>query len=198
MTYLEMCSNGQASPENWRKWLADCPGSDPIYKRLGLLPEEYEDLDKGMRSMEFYVFKRKHVRSIFRIWPGCYVKYLYEYDAHEPHFERGWVDVVNNERGFCKIQCDDAFNGNRAVVVRTIDVMDILPFKERPLVFYKTMLCGECNGCDRTANEEPPADCPRYGLFNALLSKQKGDEEFMRLLYGEKEPPAGESGELAK
>lgn len=185
MNYLEMCVKGCASPENWEKWLVDCPdNTKPIHERLGLLPEEYDDLSKKLRSMNFYVFKSKHIRSIFKIWGGCCVKYLYEYDLYEPHFEFGWVDVVNNEQGFCKIQCDDSYNGNRAVTVRTIDVMEILPFKERPLVYYKTMICGQCNGCDRTSNEQPPVECEKYGFFSAILSKQKGDASFIRLLYG--------------
>ena len=191
MTYIDMCSSGAADPVNWKKWLSDFPGKEPVNERLGLLPEEYEDLNDGMRSMDFYVFKRKHVRSIYKIWPGCYVKYLYEYDLHEPHFEYGWVDVVNNERGFCKIQCDDSFNGNRAVAVRTIDVMEILPFKERPLVFYKTMICGDCNGCDRTSNDVPMQNCKAFAFMNAILSKQKGDAAFIRLLYGIPEPDPG-------
>lgn len=183
MTYLEMCQSGKADPENWRKWLKDFPDDGrPAHERLGLLPEEHDDLDRGMRSFFFYVFKRKNARSIDRIWAGCYVRYLYEYDLHDPHFEYGWVDVVNNERGFCRIQCDDSYGGNRAVTVRTIDVMDVLPLKERPLVYYKTMLCGHCNGCDRSSNDAPPAECPRFGFFSAVLSKQKGDAVLMGML----------------
>lgn len=176
-----MCLSGKAEANDWAKWLSDFPSEEPDYQRLGLLEQEYEDLKGGVRSFAFYIMKRNTARSIFNLWPGCYVKYLYEYDKHEPHFEYGWVDVSSNDRGFCKIQCDDDFHGARAVVVRVIDVMEILPYKERPLVYYKTMICGKCNKCDRSSNETPPVSCPFYDFFGALLSKQKGDGEFIRL-----------------
>lgn len=184
MTYAEMCGSGSADPEKWKAWLEDTGQTGSPAEALGLLPEEYADLSGGLRSMGFYVFKKKYARSIFRLWAGCYVKYLFEHDLHEPHFEYGWVDVVNNDQGFCKIQCDDSFNGNRAVTVRIIDVMEVLPLKERPLVYYKTMICGQCNKCDRIAAEPPPMGCPHSRFLNALLSKSSGDSEFHRLYQG--------------
>lgn len=182
MTYVEMCKSGNAQPENWKKWLEENKDTEtPKNELLGLLPEEYDDLDKGIRSFEFYAFKKKHTRSIFNLWTGCYVGYLFEYDGNEPHFEAGWVDLVSTSQGLCKIQCDDTYNGNRAVTVRIIDVMEILPHKERPLVYYKTMMCGQCNKCDHSSNEEPKIDCPHYDFMSAILHKQKGDLEFLKL-----------------
>ena len=182
MTYIEMCRNGSAEPKDWKKWLDGIKKeNDKENELLGLLPEEYEDLKNGIRSMGFYVFKSQFARSIFQLWGGCYVRYLFEYDGHEPHFEAGWVDAVSNSKGFCKIQCDDSYCGNRAVTVRTIDVMEILPHKERPLVYYKTMICGQCNKCDHSSNEEPNIECPHYNFMNAMLNKQRGDMEFIRL-----------------
>jgi hypothetical protein len=75
------------------------------------------------------LFKRKYKRYVKNIWAGCYVKFAFEIDANNPHFEFGWVDVVNNEQGFCKVQCDDSFFGTRALTLRTIDVIEILPYK---------------------------------------------------------------------
>lgn len=182
MTYLEMCKEGSVEPKDWKRWLDETKkDGDRENELLGLLPEEYEDLKNGVRTMAFYVFKRRHLRSIHNIWGGCYVRYLFEYEGSEPHFETGWVDAVSNSQGFCKIQCDDEFSGGRAVTVRTIDVMEILPHKERPMVYYKTMVCGQCDKCDHMANEEPRGDCPNYQLMNALWHKQKGDAEFIKL-----------------
>lgn len=182
MTYLEMCRDGSAEPNDWKRWLDETrKEGDKENELLGLLPEEYEDLKNGVRGMGFYVFKRKHRRSICNLWVGCYVGYLFEYEGSDPHFERGWIDAVSNTQGFCKIQCDDCYNGGRAVTVRTIDVMEILPHKERPLIYYKTMLCGQCNKCDHSSNDEPRMDCPHFELFNAIVGKQRGDTEFLKL-----------------
>lgn len=182
MTYIDMCRNGSADQKDWKKWLDENKkDGDRDNELLGLLQEECDDLMNGIRSMGFYVFKSRFVRSIRNIWTGCYVRYLFEYDGHEPHFEIGWVDAVNNQKGFCKIQCDDCYNGNRAVTIRTIDVMEILPHKERPLVYYKTMMCGDCYRCDHSSNEVPAQDCPNHEFMNAILGKQKGDSEFIRL-----------------
>ena len=182
MTYLELCRNGSAEPQDWKRWLDGTrKDGDKENELLGLLPEEYDDLKNGVRSMGFYVFKRRFPRSIFQLWGGCYVRYLFEYDGHEPHFEVGWVDSVSNAQGFCKIQCDDCYNGGRAVTVRTIDVMEILPHKERPLIYYKTMMCGQCNKCDHSSNDEPKIDCPHYQFMNAVVNKQRGDMEFISL-----------------
>ena len=182
MTYIEMCMKGEAEPKGWKEWLEqNRKEGDKDNELLGLLPEEYEDLSKHVRSFQFYVFKRGFTRSIFNLWGGCYVKYLFEYNGCEPHAECGWVDAVSNTQGFCKIQCDDDFNGGRAVTVRIIDVMEVLPHKERPLIYYKTMLCGQCNKCDHSSNEEPKIDCPHYEFMNAILNKQKGDEKFIEL-----------------
>lgn len=182
MTYIEMCKNGSAEPKNWKKWLGETKKeNDKENELLGLLPEEYEDLKNEIRSFKFYVFKKGFTRSIFHLWGGCYVRYLFETDTSEPHFEVGWIDAVSNEQGFCKIQCDDCYNGNRALTIRTIDVMEILPHKERPLVYYKTMMCGQCNKCDHSSNDEPKIDCPHYEFMNAIFHKQRGDTDFIKL-----------------
>lgn len=191
--YIEMCMKGDAEPKDWKAWLEqNRKEGDKDNELLGLLPEEYEDLSKGIRSFGFYVFKRGFSRSIHNLWGGCYVKYLFEYDGHEPHFEYGWVDAVSNQQGFCKIQCDDDFNGGRAITVRIIDVMEILPHKERPLIYYKTMMCGQCSKCDHSSNEEPKIDCPHYEFMSAILNKQKGDEQFIKLYMNVSAPCKGD------
>ncbi len=185
MTYIEMCMKGEADQKDWKAWLErNRKDGGKENELLGLLPEEYTDLMNGIRSFGFYVFKRRHPRSIFQLWSGCYVKYLFEHEGSEPHFECGWVDGVSNQQGFCNIQCDDGFHGGRAVTVRTIDVMEVLPYKERYLIYYKTMMCGRCDKCDHSSNEEPRIDCPHYEFMNAVLNKQRGDSEFLKLYNG--------------
>ena len=184
-TFVSMCQDGEAEPADWRKWLDMREDkSVPEKDSLGLLDQEYDDLTKNLRSMEFYVTKKKSVRFITKLWPGCYVRYLFEVNPGQPNWEFGWVDAVDAKQVFCKIQCDDNFNGMRAVTVRIIDVMQVLPYKERPLVYYKTMMCGNCNQCDRSANEKPPQSCPYSNFFNALLAKQIGDQKFISLYLG--------------
>ena len=185
MNFLELCEQENANPQYWKEWLdANKKDEIPPYQVLGLLKEEYDDLCNGIHSIDFYLFKRKHVRYIKNVWGGCYVKYAFEINACEPHFEFGWVDVVNNEKGFCKVQCDDSFFGTRALTLRIIDIMEILPYKERPLVYYKSMVCNDCNDCDRIANELPPESCKLYEFFNAILNKQQADNQFIKLYNG--------------
>ena len=180
--FIQFCEkNKDYKPENWNEWLEANPDKiTPKNELLGLLKEEYDDLEKKIRSMNFYIFKRKFRRSIFHLWGGCYVKFLMEIDLDNPHVEYGWVDIVSNEQGFCKIQCDDSYNGGRAVTIRIIDVIEILPFKERPLVYFKTMICGDCNDCDRLSNKEPPYTCKHFSFFNIILNKQKVDQNFIK------------------
>ena len=183
--FRSMCLSGRAEPEHWEKWLKDFPeDARPAYERLGLVKEEYEDLSAGRRTFDFYVMKRRHGRSIYSLWTGCYVKYLFEPDPHNPRYEYGWVDAVNASTGYCRIQCDDMYHGMRVVLVRIIDVMEILPMKERPLVYYKTMICGDCHGCDRASDREPPAECPFGAFLSACKSKAEGDAEFLRMYFG--------------
>ena len=182
ITFIKMCQEGKAQPRDWKAWLEVNPDKQTQKKDLlGLLKEEYEDLEKGTHSMDFFLLKRKMQKPIKNVWAGCYVKFAFEIDAHDPHFEFGWVDIVNNEQGFCKVQCDDNFFGTRALTLRIMDVLEIYPFKERPLIYYKTMICNECNECDRIANDLPPDECPYNEFFNAILNKQIADLQFINL-----------------
>lgn len=201
-TYIEMCLNGEAEPCNWEKWL-DYMKIDPLrrWDCLGITMQEYDDLSNKKRSFDFYVFKSKHQRVLKRLWAGCYVKYVFEIDCHDPHFEFGWVDMVSLDNEYCKIQCDDSFNGGRAVIIRVTDVMEVFPLKERFLVYYKTMICGDCNGCDRMSNELPPDECPYYNFFNACVAKAKGDAQLLSLMFSrpnEENSSDGETGNHAK
>lgn len=179
---MELCQQTDTSTKYWKQWLQNHKDkTTPPNELLGLLPEEYDDLINELRSFDFYVLKRKEEKYIKQLWAGCYIKFAYESDLHNPHFEYGWVDLVSNEHGFCKVQCDDSYNGNRAITIRIIDVIQILPFKERPLIYYKTMLCGDCNDCDRMSIELPPETCKLYQFYNAIISKQKSDNNFIKL-----------------
>lgn len=178
-----MCISGKENPEGWPGWLREHSGEEG--KRddelLGLLPYEFADLSAGMRTMRFYVFKRKTPKSVFNVFPGAYVKFAFETDSSDPHFEQGWVDIVSPDKCLCRIQVDDGgeYNGLRAVSLRITDVVEILPSKERPLVYYKSMICGKCNDCDRLANAEVPASCPHRDKFSIILKKQRGDGELI-------------------
>jgi hypothetical protein len=52
------------------------------------------------------------------------------------------------------------------------------------LVYYKTMLCNDCNDCDRMANDFPPNSCKLFEFFNAVLNKQAADKQFILLYTG--------------
>ena len=184
MTFIELCKENKVDIKNWKEWLEQNSINNPNippYELLGINNIEYEDLLNGVHSMEFFLLKRELQKPVKNLWAGCYVKFAFEIDAFEPHFEFGWVDVVNNEKGFCKVQCDDNFFGARAITLRIMDVLEILPFKERPLLYYKTMICNDCNDCDRSSNELPPENCKYFEFFNAILNKQLADLQFLRL-----------------
>ena len=149
---------------------------------LGLLPEEYKDYSDGIRNLEFYIFKRKIKKTINKIWPGCYVQFAFQYDLGQPHIERGWVDVIDTKLGLVRIQCDDNMQGNRALTVRVVDIVEILPLKERYLVYYKTMVCGDCNKCNHE-NNDFPKECPNFNFFNALMNKQRSDRQFLEIYH---------------
>lgn len=197
--FVDMVACGKADAEAWREFCASLPSVEPEVA-LGLTKGEYEDLENGTRSMQFQAMKYRDGRMLGeRLWAGCYVKYAFESDCANPHYEYGWVDVVSNQQGVAKIQCDDSFGGGRAVTVRICDVMEVLPMKERPLLYYKTMLCGECNACDRMSDELPPEGCRIAGFIGAVKDKKECDSVFHKIYTAEK--TAGktnrESGEPA-
>lgn len=183
MTFMKLCQQTDTDSSLWEKWLNSNSDKEKYkeYELLGLLPEEYEDLKNKIHTFKFYIEKRKFNRSIHNLWTGCYVKYLYDKDMTEPVSLTGWVDAISNDKRFCKIQCDDCFDGCRALNIRTMDVLEILPFKERYLIYYKTMICGNCNDCDRVSNDMPPLNCKHYEFFNAIVNKQKADKQFLEL-----------------
>ena len=186
-TFLELYANNQVKKEDLEEFVKACTDKypdKPIWERVGLSEDEYYDLTHKLRDLDFYVFKRKYKRDIQKLWVGCYVKFIYqmEPDTSKPHFEWGWVDVLDVKHELARLQCDDTFQGNRAVTVRTADIVEVLPLKERPLVFYKTMICGECKKCDEESDGFP-RNCPKFNFFNAIKNKQKHDIEFIVEYY---------------
>lgn len=183
MTFIEICQNDKSiQPEYWSDWLKEVNSvlNKPNYQLLGLQEEQYQDLINKKRTMTFFIFKKQQKRLIDKLWTGCYVKFVYENDcARNPHFQRGWIDVIDNKTKLCKIQCDDSFNGMRALILNISDIIQILPYKERPLIYYKTMICGDCNDCDRASNEINQESCPHFYFFNAIISKQQMDNTFI-------------------
>lgn len=182
MSFFQFCeANPDFNVELWKQWLnyqKDSNESDHV--KMGMMQIQYKDLVDGKHSIYFYVEKYKYIRSVFNVWTGCYVKYLFEHNNKEISMERGWVDQVNPNTGFCRIQCDDGYMGGRAVIIRTVDIMEILPCKERFLIYYKTMLCGTCNQCDRASNEEVPISCRLFNFFNSIKNKQVGDQQYIQ------------------
>jgi len=184
-TFLSRCVGGELVAEEWRGWLEKAKRLEPDAADaalLGLDEAEFQDLGAGIRTMDFYALKRRDYPDggMRRIWGGCYARYLFESDPHNPEYQAGWVDLVDNEHGFARIQCDDEFDGARAVTVRVGDIVEILPNKERPLVYYKTMACGECNKCDHSSNAPVPEGCHLKVFFDAVLAHQGIDRDFQQ------------------
>lgn len=179
-TYFEMYLKGEVGGINWEEYVNSQKKENPDLQEheiLGVLPEEYVDLKDKTRDFNFYAFKRKNKKTLVGLWAGAYVKFAFQYDLQEPHSEYGWVDAVDRNKQFVRIQCDDTYQGGRALTVRFVDVLEVMPCKERYLIYYKTMICGICNKCGRDTNDFP-GDCPKFNFFNAVLNKQKKDNEF--------------------
>jgi len=192
-TYLDLCLHHGAEPSNWEKYVADniSEGVKP-YDLLGIGESDFAKLANKQHTFEFYVMRIKLCQKVKCVWPGTYIAFLVEHD-NKPHLEFGWVDVIDVKGKLCKVQCDDNFYGMRAFVISVDDISAILPCKERPLVYYKTILCNGCNQCDRSANNPVPPLCKHKGFFDAVLDKQVADAQFLvlyvknNLTYGEKE-----------
>jgi hypothetical protein len=91
--------------------------------------------------------------------------------AYDPHQNGnttvfcGWVDKVESSERYwgwhvVAIQVDDKHSGNRAVNIRKRDVLEILPFKIRPLVYYRRVLCTTCIVVRSTCGEAIWKGCP--------------------------------------
>ena len=178
--FLELCANDLADANSWEYFLNVKKQENPEipeHEIIGISEEEYEDLKARTRNITFYIFKMKHKKLIVRIWTGAYIKFAFQYDLAEPHAEYGWVDLVDRTGRALRVQCDDNMEGRRQLFVRTNDVLEILPSKERKLIYYKTMVCGECKKCNVETNDFPK-ECPKFDFFNAILNKQMMEEQF--------------------
>ena len=180
-TFLDLCLHHKAQPCNWEKYVDDNVSNETRpYELLGISEGEFAKLVHKHHTFEFYVMQRQICRKVRCVWPGTYISFLVEQD-NKPHLEFGWVDVIDTNGKLCKVQCDDNFNGMRAFVISIDDISAILPCKERPLVFYKTILCSGCDGCDRSANAPVPSLCKHKSFFDAILDKQVADAQFLVL-----------------
>jgi hypothetical protein len=56
---------------------------------------------------------------------------------------KGWVDEVRDK--MVNLQCDDGDNlGLRGITIDLKFIVEILPFKPRPLMWWKRELCKKC------------------------------------------------------
>lgn len=180
--FIDLCIKGLAETSNWEKFVNDNLSGDATPNGiLGISECDFRKLVEKRHTFDFYVKRKSLGCGVKFVWPGTYVSFLNENDSL-PHVEFGWVDVIDVNGRLCKVQCDDSFHGMRAIVICLDDIKDILPLKERPLVYYKTMVCGDCNKCDRSSNDEVPSSCPSKHLLDAVLDKQRSDSQFL-LLY---------------
>ncbi len=180
-TFLELCLQGKASSENWEKYVNEnITQHISPYELLGVSEQDFAKLIQRQHTFEYYVIRCQICKKVKCVWPGAYIAFLVEHDSR-PHLEFGWVDVIDTKGKLCKVQCDDNFHGMRAFVISIDDISAILPCKERPLVYYKTMLCNECNKCDRSSNESVPDFCAHKAFFDAILDKQLADAQFLTL-----------------
>ena len=66
--FIQFCEkNKDYKPENWNRWLEANPDkTTPKHELLGLLKEEYDDLEKKIRSMNF-IFSKENSKGLFFI-----------------------------------------------------------------------------------------------------------------------------------
>lgn len=183
MNFLELVASGKEPPEAfqsyWMRYEIDPEGrSAPEY--FGITEQELRDVRGGARSFRFIALrylKRRHLLT--KVLPGTYVQFITEHESAGPCLEYGWVDRFIGEKGVAVIQCDDCYFGNRSVEIGIEDVLRILPSKERPNVFYKSMLCGECRDCSRHSGEFV-SSCPFYGLFKDMKRNRQNTRKVIR------------------
>lgn len=189
--FMELYLQGKKQADEWESFLNEekrMMPETPDHDIIGLTKDEFIDLKEKTRNIQFFAFKLKYRKDVIHVWNGSYIKFAFQYDLSEPHFEYGWVDAIDRTGTLIRVQCDDALDGQRALTVRLVDVLEVFPAKERKLIFYKTMTCASCEKCPRQTNDFP-SDCPKYDFFNAILNKQRKDEEFFNeyfKLIGEK------------
>ena len=170
-TLFEKVVRGEESPNAFERyvtiWEEDNEGKT-LSEYIGIPEDEIEEIKKGNHTFLFFVLRKVRRKQLLEVvFPGCYVQFAIEYPEMRAHLEYGWVDVFDEKNKEVHIQCDDNFYGTRVVVIKIEDITQILPTKERPNVFYKAMLCGDCKKCENNYGEFIK-DCPFYELFKTL------------------------------
>lgn len=120
------------------------------YEYLGFTEAEWGEY-LGKKNLQMLVLRRKHKKcelTSASILTGCYIKFGIQYgETSTPHIEYGWISNVTTSE-MVDVQCDDGYEGARGILVDLRDVFEILPLKERPILYYKQMLCHNCFGCN--------------------------------------------------
>lgn len=184
---FELVIKGKESPDSYEKYLELWKSSDKkksLSEYLGVSENDVKDLEDG-RSFRFIVFRAIHKKhNLDKIFPGAYIQFVNEYGLSDPILEYGWVDKFEKETKTVSIQCDDAYYGNRAVSIKLNDILQILPMKERPNIFYKAMLCKGCNICSHEVSDFTE-NCPFYDLFTSIkqnrLDSKSRIKEYLNL-----------------
>lgn len=149
------------------QWEVDHEGKT-LAEYIGVTEYDIHDLLEVRHSFEFIFLRcihRKH--SLDRVFPGIYVQFIAEYDDMRPHFEYGWIDSFDEKKQSARLQCDDTCSGNRSLEINIRDILQILPTKERPNIFFKAMLCKECKDCSHESGEFIE-ECPFFSLFSSI------------------------------
>lgn len=187
---LKLVLTGKESPNAFSRykahWLADNEGKT-LAEYLGVAEDDLEDLE-NQHSFSFIVcrtFYRKHLLD--RVFPGVYVQFIVEYDLQAPHREYGWVDAFDKEKKTVDIQCDDSYYGNRSMTINIRDIVQVLPTKERPNIFFKAMLCKECKNCSKDSGEFIE-ECPFYGLFSKIKENRLGSKDIIGKIVKNEKP----------
>ena len=179
---LKLVLLGKESPSAFQRykmlWEVNNEGKT-LAEYLGVSESDLEDLNNNhsFRFVAFRTFYRKHLLE--RVFSGAYVQFVSECEYQQPRLEYGWVDFFNRENKTVDVHCDDNYQGNRALTINLRDIVQLLPTKERPNIFFKAMLCQECKDCSKDSGEFIE-DCPFFGLFTAIKENRLGGREIIR------------------
>lgn len=189
-TLLNLVLTGKESanayPSYVEQWDIDNQGKT-LADYLGVSEEDIEDLNNhhSFAFIAYRIYHRKHLLD--KIYPGTYVQFVVEYDDQIPHKEYAWVDSFNKEDKTVDVQCDDSFYGNRSLTINLRDIIQVLPTKERPNIFFKAMLCKDCKNCSKESGEFIE-DCAFYSLFTKIKQNRLNSRDLIGEIVKNEKP----------